>query len=552
MIKEIQQSIVTHWTQPVLTDFKAESYTYADVAQHITKLHILFKETGIQRGDRIALCGTNSSRWGITFLAVVSYGAVVVPILPDFLSEQIHHIVNHSESRLLFLTDPILKRLEPEQMTTLIGILRIADYSVAYSASGSSQQGKNLSDVVEHLDASWQEAYPQGFTPEKVQFQPEDSPNDMMMINYTSGTTGFSKGVMLPYRSFDSNYEFALKELGQRTLGCSILSMLPMAHMYGLMFEFLFEFLNGCHTYFLTQMPTPQVVALALQTVKPRILVAVPLIIEKIVKKKIMKKVMASKAYKLMQWPIVGYFVKRMVRKQVLQAFGGNMYECIVGGAALNQEVESFLHSFDFPLTVGYGATECAPIITFADWRSFAPGSCGRAVVNMEVKIDSSNPQTTPGEILARGKNVMLGYYKNPEITAETIDADGWYHTGDLGIIDAKGNLFIKGRKKNMLLGPNGQNIYPEEIEDKLNSMLMVSESLVVQRDNRLEALIHPDYEEARELHLTDENISNIMQLNQKDLNEVLPAYEHIQAYHIQKEEFEKTPKRSIKRYLYT
>ena len=548
MIKELQQAIVTHWAQPVLTDYRAETYTYADVALHITKLHVLFKEAGIQRGDRIALCGTNSAHWGMAFLAAVSYGAVVVPILPDFLSDQIHHIVNHSETRLLFITDSILKRLEPEQMTTLTGILQLADYSVAYATSDSK-----LPDAVERLDACWQKTYPQGLAPEKIQFQPEASPNDMMMINYTSGTTGFSKGVMLPYRAFDSNYQFAHDLLGEKILpGSNILSMLPMAHMYGLMFEFLFEFLYGCHTYFLTQMPTPQVVASALQSVKPRVLVAVPLIIEKIVKKKIMKKVMASKAFKFMQWPIVGYFVKRMVREQVLKAFGGNMYECIVGGAALNQEVENFLHSFNFPISVGYGATECAPIITFSDWKSFAPGSCGRTVVNMEVKIDSSNPQTTPGEILARGKNVMLGYYKNPEVTAETLDADGWYHTGDLGIIDAKGNLFIKGRKKNMLLGPNGQNIYPEEIEDKLNSMLMVSESIVVQRNNRLEALIHPDYEEARELHLTDENISNIMQLNQNDLNEVLPAYEHIQAFHIQKEEFEKTPKRSIKRYLYT
>ena len=547
MIKELQQSIVTYWTQPVLTDYKAETYTYADVAQLITKLHILFKETGIQRGDRIALCGSNSSRWGIAFLATVSYGAVVVPILPDFLPEQIHHIVSHSETRLLFVTDHILKHLEPKQMTKLTGILRLTDYSVAYATSES-----NLSEVVEHLDDSWQKAYPQGLTPEKIQFQPEASPNDMMMINYTSGTTGFSKGVMLPYRSFDSNYEFAVKELGKKTVGCNILSILPMAHMYGLMFEFLYEFLSGCHTYFLTQLPTPQIVNEAFLTIKPRVVVAVPLIIEKIVRKKIMKRVMASKAFKLMQWPIVGYFVKRMVRAEVLKGFGGNMYECIVGGAALNQEVENFLHSFGFPITIGYGATECAPIITFSDWKSFAPGSCGRVVLNMEIKIDSSNPQTTPGEILARGKNVMLGYYKNPEVTAETLDADGWYHTGDLGIIDAKGNLFIKGRKKNMLLGPNGQNIYPEEIEDKLNSMLMVSESIVVQRNNRLEALIHPDYEEARELHLTDENISNIMQLNQNDLNEVLPAYEHIQAFHIQKEEFEKTPKRSIKRYLYT
>ena len=423
-------------------------------------------------------------------------------------------------------------------MPNLLAILRLIDYSTICGSSSVSTFSVFLSDT-------------NSISSDQLNFLPESSENDLMMINYTSGTTGFSKGVMLPYRAFESNYEFALGQLGNKTKKCNILSMLPMAHMYGLMFEFLYEFLNGCHTFFLTQMPTPQVIATAFQTVKPRVVVAVPLIIEKITRKKIMKSVMSSKAAKLMNWPVLGFFVRHLVRKQVLKAFGGNMYECIVGGAALNQEVESFLHSFNFPITIGYGATECAPIITFSDWKSFVPGSCGRAVVNMEVKIDSNDPQHTPGEILTRGKNVMLGYYKNPKATAEALDADGWYHTGDLGIIDAKGNLFIKGRKKNMLLGPNGQNIYPEEIEDKLNSMLMVSESIVVQRNNRLEALIHPDYEEARQFHLTDENISNIMQLNLTDLNELLPAYEHIYAVHIYKEEFQKTPKRSIKRYLY-
>ena len=534
MIKEIQESIVTHWNQPALTNFNAETYRYADVAGLITQLHAMFKEVGIRRGDKIALCGSNSSRWGIAFMATVTYGAVVVPILPDFLSDQIHHIVTHSEARLFFVSDQILKRIEPQQMPGLIAVLNMADYSLA---SGSAPSVSPLPSLV---------------SPAQLNFQPESSEDDLMMINYTSGTTGFSKGVMLPYRAFDSNYEFAEKVLGQHMQsGSNVLSMLPMAHMYGLMFEFLFEFLHGCHIFFLTQMPTPQVIARAFKEVRPRIVVAVPLIIEKIVRKQIMKKVRTSKAAKLMQWPVVGYVVRRLVRKQVIKAFGGNMYECIVGGAALNQEVEAFLRSFGFPITVGYGATECAPIITFSDWKTFVPDSCGKAVINMEVRIDSDDPQHKPGEILTRGKNVMLGYYKNPEATAEALDADHWYHTGDLGIVDTKGNLFIKGRKKNMILGPNGQNIYPEEIEDKLNSMLMVSESIIVQRDNHLEALIHPDYDEARQLRLTDENISNIMQLNRKDLNELLPAYEQIHAIHIQEKEFEKTPKRSIKRYLY-
>ena len=536
MIKDIEKTIVTYWEQAALSDFSAETYRYSDIADYILQLHNMFRGAGIQRGERIALCGSNSSRWGIAFLATVTYGAVVVPILPDFLSEQIHNIVTHSEAKLLFVSEPILKRIEPEQMPNLIGIINIADYSVAVGPSDKLAV-KPLSSPV---------------TPDQLNFQPESSENDLMMINYTSGTTGFSKGVMLPYRAFDSNYQFAVGELSQHMhAGDTIISMLPMAHMYGLMFEFLYEFLEGCHIYFLTLAPTPQVIARAFKVVKPRLVVAVPLIIEKIVRKQIMKKIMATKAMKLMKWPIVGYFVKRKVREQVVEAFGGNMYECIVGGAALNREVESFLHSFNFPISVGYGATECAPIISFSDWKIFAPGSCGRAVVNMEIKIDSSDPKNIPGEILTRGKNVMLGYYKNAEATAEALDADGWYHTGDLGVIDSKGNVFIKGRKKNMLLGPNGQNIYPEEIEDKLNSMLMVSESIIVQRNNRLEALIHPDYEEAQQLNLTEENISNIMQLNQIDINEQLPAYEQIMAVHIQKEEFQKTPKRSIKRYLY-
>ena len=536
MIKDIEKTIVTYWEQAALSDFSAETYRYSDIADYILQLHNMFREAGIQRGERIALCGSNSSRWGIAFLATVTYGAVVVPILPDFLSEQIHNIVTHSEAKLLFVSETILKRIEPEQMPNLVGILNVADYSVAVGPSDKLAV-KPLSSPA---------------TPNQLNFQPESSENDLMMINYTSGTTGFSKGVMLPYRAFDSNYQFAVGELSQHMhAGDTIISMLPMAHMYGLMFEFLYEFLEGCHIYFLTLAPTPQVIARAFKVVKPRLVVAVPLIIEKIVRKQIMKKIMATKAMKLMKWPIVGYFVKRKVREQVVEAFGGNMYECIVGGAALNREVESFLHSFNFPISVGYGATECAPIISFSDWKIFAPGSCGRAVVNMEIKIDSSDPKNIPGEILTRGKNVMLGYYKNAEATAEALDADGWYHTGDLGVIDSKGNVFIKGRKKNMLLGPNGQNIYPEEIEDKLNSMLMVSESIIVQRNNRLEALIHPDYEEAQQLNLTEENISNIMQLNQIDINEQLPAYEQIMAVHIQKEEFQKTPKRSIKRYLY-
>ena len=547
MIKLIEQTLTTHWDMPAYTNYLGESYQYADVAHLIARQHIVFKETGIKRGDRIALCGPNSSRWGIAFMAVVSYGAVVVPILNDFQPDQIHNIVNHSETKLLYAAPNIIKEIIPDEMPQLQGILRIEDYSVF---SG----GETLQTAVAQLDDAFRKKYGSDqLKRDQVTFEPEADENDLMMINYTSGTTGFSKGVMLPYRAFDSNYEFACKELNSAmSEGSNVLSILPMAHMYGLLFEFLYESLHGCHIFFLTRKPTPQFIARAFQDVKPRVVVAVPLIIEKTVRMKVMKKFMASPAAKYINTPVIGWFIKRKVRQQVVSAFGGNMYECIVGGAALNQEVEAFLHSFNFPLTVGYGATECAPIISYSDWKTFEPASCGRAVINMEVKIDSDDPQNKPGEILTRGKNVMLGYYKNEEATHQALDSEGWYHTGDLAVMDAQGNIFIKGRKKNMLLGANGQNIYPEEIEDKLNSMLMVSESLIVQREGRLEALIVPDWDEANELKLTDEHVKNIMELNRHDLNEMLPAYERIQAVNIFHEEFEKTPKRSIKRYLYT
>lgn len=547
MIKLIEQTLTAHWDMPAYTNYLGESYQYADVAHLIARQHIVFQETGIKRGDRIALCGPNSSRWGIAFMAVVSYGAVVVPILNDFQPDQIHNIVNHSETKLLYAAPNIIKEIIPDEMPQLQGILRIEDYSVF---SG----GETLQTAVAQLDDAFRKKYGSDqLKRDQVTFEPEADENDLMMINYTSGTTGFSKGVMLPYRAFDSNYEFACKELNSAmSEGSNVLSILPMAHMYGLLFEFLYESLHGCHIFFLTRKPTPQFIARAFQDVKPRVVVAVPLIIEKTVRMKVMKKFMASPAAKYINTPVIGWFIKRKVRQQVVSAFGGNMYECIVGGAALNQEVEAFLHSFNFPLTVGYGATECAPIISYSDWKTFEPASCGRAVINMEVKIDSDDPQNKPGEILTRGKNVMLGYYKNEEATHQALDSEGWYHTGDLAVMDAQGNIFIKGRKKNMLLGANGQNIYPEEIEDKLNSMLMVSESLIVQREGRLEALIVPDWDEANELKLTDEHVKNIMELNRHDLNEMLPAYERIQAVNIFHEEFEKTPKRSIKRYLYT
>ena len=554
MIAQIQKTILDHWNLPAISDYHGERFLYSDVAGHIAQLHALFRQAGIQRGDRIALCGPNSARWGVAFMAVVAYGAVVVPILNDFQPDQIHHIVNHSESKILFAAENILATTTPSEMPGLTAILRMADYTVAFSSPTGELQGalpslsRRSAPLTPPLTGGGRERA------SSLHFEPERDENDLMMINYTSGTTGFSKGVMLPYRAFDSNFEFAQGALDRAFKGKGtgvVLALLPMAHMYGLMFDFIYVFLRGSHTCIMTRTPSPNILAKALAEVQPDYITAVPLIIEKIVRKQIMKKISSSRATRFIKMPLIGNLISKMMRRQVSKVFGGHIYEIIVGGAPLNQEVEAFLRSFRFPLTVGYGATECAPIITFSDYHQFAPGSCGRCVVNMEVRIDSSNPQQIPGEILTRGKNVMLGYYKNPEATAEVLDAEGWYHTGDLAVMDAKGNVFIKGRKKNMLLGPNGQNIYPEEIEDKLNSMLMVSESLIVQRNGRLEALVHPDYEEAYGLNLSDENIQNIMELNRTDLNEIRPAYERIQAVHIMKEEFAKTPKRSIKRYLY-
>ena len=502
------------------------------MARKIEKIHILFENSGIQKGDKIALAGRNSSQWAVAFLATLTYGAIAVPILHEFNAEQIHNIVNHSEARLLFVGDHVATIIDPMQMPRLEGIINNPDY---------------------HLNELYGKKFPKYFRKEHVSYYQEQSPDELALINYTSGTTGFSKGVMLPYRALWSNADFAQHVLGKVIKpGDKVISMLPMAHMYGMAFEFIYEFLRGCHVYYLNRVPSPAIIAQALAEVKPVIIIAVPLIIEKIIRKKVFPKVQNNRMRLLLQMPVISKKVREMICKEVLKAFGGNMYEVIIGGAALNQEVEQFLKRIEFPYTVGYGATECAPIIGYEDWHNFVPGSCGKAAYHMEVKIDSPDPQNVPGEILARGLNVMLGYYKNDEATRETIDRDGWYHTGDLGTMDYAGNIFINGRIKNMLLGPNGQNIYPEEIEDKLNSMTMVVESVVVQRDNKLVALVYPDYDEAKNMKFTDADIRNVMDQNLNGLNALIPAYEKVSEIEIRTEEFEKTPKRSIKRYLYT
>ena len=542
----IQKSVIDNWDRDALTDFKGQALQFHDVARKIEKLHILFENSGIQKGDKIAMCGRNSSQWAVAFLATLTYGAIAVPILHEFNAEQIHNIVNHSEARLLFVGDHVATIIDPQAMPTLEGIINNPDYSLMISRTDK------LTYAREHLNELYGKKFPKYFRKEHVNYYIEESPEELAVINYTSGTTGFSKGVMLPYRALWSNYDFAMDVLGKQIkAGDPIISMLPMAHMYGMAFEFIFEFLHGCHVFYLNRIPSPAIIAQALQEVKPVIVIAVPLIIEKIVRKKVFPKIQKNRMRLLLQMPVISKKVREMICKEVLKAFGGRMYEVIIGGAALNQEVEQFLKRIDFPYTVGYGATECAPIICYRDWHTFAQGSCGRAALHQKVEIDSPNPRHIPGEILTKGPNVMLGYYKNPEATAETIDQNGWYHTGDLGTMDEDGNVYINGRSKNMLLGANGQNIYPEEIEDKLNSMTMVLESIVVQRDTKLVALVHPDMEEAKNMGFSMEDLKNIMEQNRNGLNEMIPAYEKISEIEIHEEEFEKTPKRSIKRYLY-
>ena len=542
----IEKSIVSNWEKDALTDFKGATLQYHDVARKIEKLHIIFESSGVQKGDKIALCGRNSSSWAVAFLATLTYGAVAVPILHEFTADQIHNIVNHSEAKLLFVGDYVATVIDQTKMPHLEGIIYLPDYSLVISRTDK------LTYAREHLNELFGKKYPKYFRKEHVNYYKEQSPDELALINYTSGTTGFSKGVMVPYRALWSNYDFAMTVLGKIIKkGDNVISILPMAHMYGMAFEFMFEFIFGCHVFYLTRVPSPAIIAAAFAEVKPAIIIAVPLVIEKIIRKKVFPKIQNNRMRLLLNMPVVNKKVNQKICDQVVKAFGGNFYEIIVGGAAFNQEVEQFLKRIGFPYTVGYGATECAPIICYADYHDFAPGSCGKSVVHMEVKIDSPDPENVPGEILARGLNVMLGYYKNEEATAQTLDSEGWYHTGDLGTMDADGNVYIKGRSKNMLLGANGQNIYPEEIEDRLNSMAMVNECVVVQRGEKLVGLVYPDFDEAATMRLNDSDLEGIMEQNRQELNSTQPAYCKLAAIEIVKEEFEKTPKKSIKRYLY-
>lgn len=542
----IEDSIIKFWDNDAFTDYKGATLQFHDVARKIEKLHILFENSGVKRGDKVALCGRNSSHWAVAFLATLTYGAVAVPVQHEFTADQIHNIVNHSGAKILFVGDIVHTQINADAMPALEGIIYLPDFSISLSRS------EQLAFAREHLNEMFGKRYPKYFRKEHVKYYHEQSPEELAMINYTSGTTGFSKGVMLPYRAIWGNIDYILRCLQPNVKpGSNLVSILPMAHMYGLAVEFLFGFINGCHIYFLNRVPSPSLIAQAFAEVKPRLIVAVPLVVEKIIRRKVLAEVQTNRMKLLLNMPIVSKKIKQHIRQRIMDVFGGNAFEIIVGGAPLNQGIEEFLHSVGVPVTIGYGTTETAPLITFANYDRYEVSSCGPAVDHMEVKVLSDDPEHTPGELVARGMNVMLGYYKNEEATRAVIDDEGWFHTGDLATMSADHRFYIKGRIKNMLLGANGQNVYPEEIEDKLNNMPLVGESIIIQRGNKLVALVCPEAEDKNAMDFNDDDVRGIMEENLRQLNSQLPPFCKISAIEIHKEEFQKTAKKSIKRYLY-
>ena len=540
----IENSIKEHWDLPAFSDYNGHTFHYKDVARRIEKFHIILEHAGIKKGDKVALVGRNSSNWAICFFGILAYGAVAVPILQELKPDNIHHIVNHSEAKAVLAASSNWENMNERMMPDVKLFMMLDNFSIIHSKS------KEVRVVRDRINEYFGKKYPRSFTSNDVRYHVE-KPEELAVLNYTSGTTSFSKGVMIPYRSLWSNTQFAYDNLPFIHPGDNIVCMLPMAHMYGLAFEFLYEFSVGCHIYFLTRMPSPKIIFQAFEEVKPSLIVAVPLIIEKIIKKSVLPKLETPAMKILLKVPIINDKIKATVREEMIKAFGGNFKAVIVGGAAFNQEVEQFLKMIDFPYTVGYGMTECGPIICYEDWRKFKPGSCGKAVPRMDVRVLSSDPENIVGEIVCKGPNVMLGYYKNEEATQEVIDKDGWLHTGDLALMDEEGNVTIKGRSKNLLLSSSGQNIYPEEIEDKLNNLPYVAESIIVQQNEKLVGLVYPDFDDAFAHGLKNEDIEQIMEENRVALNDTLPAYSQISKMKIYPEEFEKTPKKSIKRYLY-
>ena len=539
----IAQAIKDNWDNLALTDFDGSSFQFRDVARKIAKLHILFECIGIKPGDRIALCGRNSAQWSIAFLASVTYGAVAVPILHDFKADNIHHLVNHSESKLLFADVYTWENLDPDAMTSLKGAILISDYSILLS------RNKKIESARHNLNRLFGERYPERFTPDDIDyFEPSD--DRLALINYTSGSTGMSKGVMLTYGNLWSNVQFCIDGLDFLLPGDGLVCMLPLAHMFGLMVELLHPFVKGCHVSFLTRTPSPRVIMEAFARVKPKLIVTVPLIIEKIIRTRVFPMLDKPLMKLLLNVPVIDDKLFARIKDKLTEVFGGNLKEIIIGGAGLNKDVEQFLRRIHFPYTVGYGMTECGPLVAYAPWDIQREGSCGRIVDRMNARIGSTDPAAIPGVLWVKGDNVMQGYYKNPEATAAVFD-DGWMNTGDICTIDSDGFLYIRGRDKNMILGPSGQNIYPEEIEMQLNAMPDIGESLIVERNGKLVALIYPDIENAKRQNMSDSDLANAMKQNVATLNSNLPAYSQIADYKIMSEEFEKTPKRSIKRYLY-
>lgn len=542
-IDYIEQSIIKHWDKDALTDYKGITLQYKDVARKIAKFHIVLESAGIQPGDKIAVCGRNSAHWAVTFLATITYGAVIVPILHEFKADNIHNIVNHSEAKLLFVGDQAWENLNEDAMPLLEGIVLLTDFSSLVS------RNEKLSYAFEHRNAIYGQRYPKNFRPEHICYR-KDRPEELAIINYTSGTTGYSKGVMLPYRSLWSNVDYCFEMLPVKP-GDHIVSMLPMGHVFGMVYDFLYGFSAGAHIYFLTRMPSPKIISQSFSEIKPRVISCVPLIVEKIIKKDILPRVDSKIGKLLLKVPLVNDKIKSLARQAAMEIFGGNFDEIIIGGAPFNAEVEAFLKKIGFPYTIAYGMTECGPIICSSRWETLKLASCGKATTRMEVRIDSPNPKTHAGEIVCRGMNMMLGYYKNPEATAQIIDTKGWLHTGDLGTIDEEGYVTVRGRSKNLLLTSSGQNIYPEEIESKLNNMPYVSESLIVLQHDKLVALIYPDFDDAFAHGLQQADIQKAMEINRLELNQQLPNYCQISKIKIHFEEFEKTAKKSIKRFMY-
>ena len=541
-IDYIEQSI-KNWDRDALTDYKGITLQYKDVARKIAKFHIVLESAGIQPGDKIAVCGRNSAHWAVTFLATITYGAVIVPILHEFKADNIHNIVNHSEAKLLFVGDQAWENLNEDAMPLLEGIASLADFSSLVS------RNEKLTYAFEHRNAIYGQRYPKNFRPEHICYR-KDRPEELAIINYTSGTTGYSKGVMLPYRSIWSNVAYCFEMLPVKP-GDHIVSMLPMGHVFGMVYDFLYGFSAGAHIYFLTRMPSPKIISQSFSEIKPRVISCVPLIVEKIIKKDILPKVDSKIGKLLLKVPIVNDKIKSLARQAAMEIFGGNFDEIIIGGAPFNAEVEAFLKKIGFPYTIAYGMTECGPIICSSRWENLKLASCGKATTRMEVKIDSPDPKTHAGEIICKGANLMLGYYKNQEATAQIIDVNGWLHTGDLGTIDEEGNVTVRGRSKNLLLTSSGQNIYPEEIESKLNNMPYVAESLIVLQHDKLVALIYPDFDDAFAHGLQQTDIQKVMEQNRIELNQQLPNYSQISKIKIHFEEFEKTAKKSIKRFMY-